>query len=530
MIDARAQRETRLLQARARLLQDERAGEFDLCKFMARYQPDRAEPTHMMPLVHALDRTMHARVEVAPRDTMAKRSRFKIIAVEAPPRHWKTSVLQSHAARLVKYRPSRVAYCTYANDIAFRRSREVRELAARAGVWIGAEQRTAQQFDPSLSVAFWQTDGGGQFVAGGRHGQWIGEGFDLVMFDDPLKDPSEAESETMCNEAFATLRMLMSRLEPGATLVLSQQRWNENDPIGRLKDWIANDPDAPEVEIITLRAIEQIEIRTDEKGNERITGGVPLCPQRYDLPALIEWISMLGLYGHANLQQDVTPRGKRLFPDLARYDVPEADGSYLFISCDPGIEGSDAKHAKKKEPDPSGIVVAWAYLREGLRLDVETGQLVSAMLVHVDIILAEQLWLEPLDLLAYLEELQTQTYAGATLLLEEVAAFRLLELVALRTNQQLEIVSVLPRGSKLIRSLPTAAAARAEPPRVRVPANAEWVPKFLKEVRTFTGKPGRRDNMVDALTQLYDQAELILGVAAAGAASGGETILVRSKY
>lgn len=528
MIDAAAERERRLLQARARLLQDERAGEFDLCKFMARYQPERQAPTHMMPLVEALDRTMRPRLVI--NGERRRGSRFKIIAVEAPPRHWKTSVLQAHAARLVKYRPARAAYCTYANDIAFRRSREVRELAARAGVWIGAEQRTSQHFDPSLSVAFWQTDTGGQFVAGGRHGQWIGEGFDLIEFDDPLKDPAEAESDAISDEAFATFRMLMSRLEPGGTMVLSQQRWNERDPIGRLKEWIETDPDAPEVEIVTLRAIEQIEIRTDEKGNERITGGVPLCPQRYDLPALIEWVSMLGIYGWANLQQDVTPRGKRVFPELARYERPEIDGSCLFISCDPGIEGSDAKLAKKAKADPSGIVVAWAYLRKGERLNLETGQLEVVDLLHLDVILAEELWLEPLDLLAHLEELQTVTFPGAQLFLEEVGAFRLLELVANRTNSMLQITSTLPKGSKLIRSLPAAAAARATPPRIRVPMTGAWVPQFCKQVRNFTGKPGRRDNMVDGLTQLFDLAEVILGVAAAGAASGGESILVRAKY
>jgi hypothetical protein len=88
----------------------------------------------------------------------------------------------------------------------------------------------------------------------------------------------------------------------------------------------------------------------------------------------------------------------------------------------------------------------------------------------------------------------------------------------------------VPRGSKLIRALPTARAARQL--RVRVPREGgqEWLPKFLKQVREFTGKPGRRDNMVDGLTQLYDQAQMQLGIAQAGATSGGESIMANATF
>jgi hypothetical protein len=65
---------------------------------------------------------------------------------------------------------------------------------------------------------------------------------------------------------------------------------------------------------------------------------------------------------------------------------------------------------------------------------------------------------------------------------------------------------------------------------VRVPKHGAWVAPFCKELREFTGLPGGRDNRVDALTQLFDQAALMLGVSQAGAASGGESMLSRSSY
>lgn len=515
-----ARRRDLMLRAKARRALDVRAAEFELFRFIALHQPRYRRPEHMHRLVEAFDRSMRGPV---------------FCIVEAPSRHLKTSIFQAAAARLLRYRQRpRVAFCTYANDIAYRRSREVRELAATAGVWVGEEQRTAQHFDPSKSVAFWQTATGGQFVAGGRHGQWIGEGFDLILYDDPLKDHYEAESQLMRDEAFNVFRgTLMSRREPGCSVFVGMQRWGEDDPIGRIKAWLETDPDAPRFEIITLRILENIEISTDEGGHERIVGGTPLCPWRYDLPAIVEWASLLGPYFWPNLMQDVSPRGTRLFPELPRYERAHAEGSVLLVSCDPGIErkGDERRQERKRkrnpgQPDPSGIVVAWAWLSTRETIDPRTRRTVVVREVNLDIVWAEQLWLAPLELLDFLNDLQSVHYPGAPVLLEEVSAFRLLELVAQETHQQLYIVPVVPRGSKYLRSLPTAAAAREG--RVRVPTRGEWVSGFTRELREFTGMPGGVDNRTDALTQLHDQAAMMLGVVQAGAASGGSYTMAAS--
>lgn len=500
-------RERLLRRARARRARELREAERDLFTFIRLHQPHYRKPTHMARLVEAFDRAMRGPV---------------LCIVEAPSRHGKTSILMAAAARFLRYRArASVAYCTYANDIAFRRSREVRELAGIAGVWVGTEQRTRQQFDPSKSVAFWQTRAGGQFVAGGRHAQWIGEGFNLILYDDPIKDAAEASSQTARDEAYQVLRgTLMSRLEPGGSLFISHQRWNQDDPIGRLKEWLATDPAAPRFEVITLRAIDDIEMREDERGIERIVGGKPLCEWRYDLPALVRMAALMGDWFWPNFQQDVSPRGKRVFPELARYERPQREHSLLLISCDPGIEGRPAAEEKKLKPDPYGLVVAYAWLAA----DPEGNPCVA-----LDVVLAESEHLESIDLLDYLQNLQTADYPGAPVLLEEVSAFRILEQVAARLNQQLYIVPVTPRGSKLLRAQPTAKAARWG--LIRVPdREAPWLPKFLREVREFTGKSGRRDNMVDALTQLFDQASLMLGVQSSGADVGGETIVHGSPF
>lgn len=505
-------RADKILRARARLELDKRRAAHDLRTFCRLHQPKYRDASHLAKLDDALDASL---------ERLRQRGRVGVIVLEAPPRHFKTSRIMAHMARLLRYEAgASVAYCTYAGDIAKRRSRNVRDLAARAGVWVGELQTTAQRFDPSKSVSFWQTDSGGQFVAGGRHGQFVGEGFHFICCDDLFKDLQESLSPVVQEEAWATFKMLFARLEPGGTILLTNQRWGEDDPIGKLKAWIENDPDAPAVTLITLRAIEGIEIQEDEQGHERIVGGTPLCPWRFSLDDLRERASALGVWFWPQYQQDTSPRGKRVFPELTRYDEPQTAHAVLLISCDPGISKRDANAGRaKKEPDPAGIVVAWAYV--GVDKD-------GAARVGLDVVLAEELWLEGLDLLDHLEGLQTVGFPGAPCLLEEVAAFKLLGQIAERLNRALQITAITPRGSKFWRAQPTALSAKHS--LVRVPRFGEWVNGFCKEVRDFTGREGRRDGRVDALTQLFDQAEILFGIKAAGAASAGSSSLRDSPY
>lgn len=501
-----ARRRELLKRARARRALEERQAEHDLRTFIRLHQPQYRRPDHMAPLIDALDRSMRGPV---------------FIALEAPPRHFKTSVIMAHIARLLRYRAgASAAFVTYANDIAFRRSRNIRDLAAQAGVWVGEEQKTAQRFDPSKSVAFWQTLQGGQFVAGGRHGQFIGEGFHFVAYDDPIKDAEESLSQNARDEAFLVLKgTLLNRLEPGGSFVIAHQRWNDDDPIGRLKAWLASDPDAPEFEIITLRAIEDIEIVTDEAGRERIVGGRPLCPWRYDLPALVKLASATQEFFWPQYQQDTRPRGTPLFPELPRYTQPHVADAMLVISCDPGISGTEAAEAKKAKPDPCGIVVAWA--RQTLD---ENGDAALAL----DVVWAVELHLDAFDLLDLLEDLQANHYQGAPVLLEEVSAFAFLGQIARRMHRKLDLIPVHPRGSKFLRSLPTSRTARGS--RLRVPSVGAWIPAFNKQLRAFNGKPGGKDNIVDALTQLHDYCEAYLGLQPGKDPVGGESALAESPF
>jgi len=491
------EREQLLYQYRAQQELLRREGEYNIRAYMERVSPTYEDPVHMSQVCDALDLSMREPV---------------FCLIEAPPRHWKTETLLHGIARHLEYRPThQVAYASYASALALRKSRRTRDIAAAAGLWVGREKQLGSKFDPSQSVAFWQTAEGGGLVSGGRGGAYVGEGFQKMVVDDPFKNREEAESHVVQEKVWEMFQgTLFTRLEPGGSMFVTHQPWNREDLIARIKRWAKQKGVNVRVIVITLPAVRN-PVYDD---NQQLIGGEPLAPQRYSLKALADICSVVGPYNWLSqyMCERVKP-GKKIFPELKRYVDAYRDGGVPFISCDPGISANEKEEARKSTPDPTGIVVGWCWVDRKGRL-------------NVNIVWAIQVWLESIDLLNYLEELQRDVYDGAPVLLEEVSAFKILDQVARRLNPDLDLVACIPKGSKAIRSQPTAAAARAG--LVRAPIEGDWLAGedgFLREIRDFDGRPGGRDNRVDALVQLFDFAEDELGATATAASAGAPSAL-----
>jgi hypothetical protein len=487
------------LRAQARREAEVELAEYDLGLFVELTSPKYDRPEHLAPLLGALDRSMREPVYAL---------------VEVPPRHAKTETLLHGLVRRLRYRPDdAVAYCSYAAPLALRKSRRAREMASRAGVWIGDEVVKRNRFDPSQAMSYWQTIEEGSFTAGGRNSAFTGDGYQTVVYDDPFKNRDEAESTVWQEKAIETWRMLAGRLEQEGSGFVSHQAWNDQDVIALLKAEMST-ADGQEWEVITLPAV--IDAEYDDAG--RLIGGTPLWPARWSMKALARRKYDVGEYNwFSQYIPDRRPRGDTVFKEPARFMQPQIDGAVVIISCDPGIEDNKIK-------DSSGIVVASCFRRAGPHHTAEHPQLELRM----DVLHAEDQWRDWPDLLDYLEKLQTVDFPGAPILLEEVSAFKALSQVAARMNKNLNLMAVTPHGNKLLRAQPTAKAYNTG--RVRVPLAAlPWVLDFLKEMRRFTGKAGGKDNRVDALTQLYDYAEHVLS-ALSEALSGGETMMGSSPF
>jgi len=472
--------------------------EFDLRTFMSLYSPRLGDPYHLAELCEALDESMKRPV---------------IILAEAPPRHWKTVTILHHIARRLKYRPTEQnAYGTYSGGLAFRKSRLCREYAGRAGVFarpaelhLGPGEKAK---DPAATVSFWQTPQGGGLVAGGRHGAFVGEGFGFIYIDDPFKDRPEAESEKIQDAVYEGMFQgtMFTRLEPGGSICISHQAWNDRDLNARLREWAVEEGLGAEVIDIRLPAVSRATY--DRRG--RLTGGVPLHPGRYNIRALRRIQQAISDYNfESQYQQKRVPRGKRIFVEPQMYDEPNFDGAIVLVSCDPGI-------VKDKKKDPSGFVVTSGYLDRG-------GS------VCMDVLFAEERHEEIPETVDALEELH-EDFFHSPILLEEVSAFKAVSQIARRLDQErtkrgeqpanLPIESWLPEGSKFVRALPCAGGVRFG--RVRVPKTGFWVPAFRKQMRRFTGREGGKDNMIDALTQAYDWYDKNLASAGLRSRTGGE--------
>ncbi len=81
----------------------------------------------------------------------------------------------------------------------------------------------------------WQTSTGGQYFGTGVRGPMIGRRADLVIIDDPVKSHHEADNARARNRLWEWYRSeLLTRLRPGARVVLIMTRWHEDDLGGRL--------------------------------------------------------------------------------------------------------------------------------------------------------------------------------------------------------------------------------------------------------------------------------------------------------
>lgn len=152
------------------------------------------------------------------------------------------------------------------------------------------------------AVEDWETMQGGGIRAVGVGAGITGQGGNLIVIDDPIKNREEANSEVYREKVWDWYTDdLYTRLEPGGSIILIQTRWHEDDLAGRI---LAGD-DAPNWTVINLPAEAE---ENDPLGREV---GTALCPERYDLDALHGIKVVLGNSYYALYQQrPVAPEGE----------------------------------------------------------------------------------------------------------------------------------------------------------------------------------------------------------------------------
>lgn len=142
--------------------------------------------------------------------------------------------------------------------------------------------------------AKWRTNKGGSYTSVGVGGAITGRGANILLFDDPIKNREEAESEVYREKVWQFFTSTaFTRLEPGGVIVVILTRWHVDDLAGRI---LKNPELSKRSKVIHFPAIATQNEVYRKKGE-------PLWPERFDLPALNEIKNTIGPYDWESLYQ-----------------------------------------------------------------------------------------------------------------------------------------------------------------------------------------------------------------------------------
>ena len=194
-----------------------------------------------------------------------ERGEIKRLMVFMPPRHGKseTCSIRFPAWYLGRNPQNQIIGCSYSEGLAYTFSYAIRETIGG-----GRYQKLwPLQLDTSGAVR-WQLANKenlrASYIAAGVGGGITGEGANLLIIDDPVKNAEEAESQTYRDKTFSWYQTTArTRLQPDGAVVLIQTRWHKSDLAGCLIDLADSDPQADQWLIIKMKAIYEIGDRVE---------------------------------------------------------------------------------------------------------------------------------------------------------------------------------------------------------------------------------------------------------------------------
>ena len=156
------------------------------------------------------------------------------LIITMPPRHGKSmTVTESFPSWFIGRNPERrVIEVSYGSELAQKfglsNRRKIEEFGRDIfGVEVSSE---------NASKTNWGLVGYcGGMISAGIGGSITGQGADLLIIDDPIKNRKEAESQTYRESIWSEWQdTLSSRLHPSGRVIVIMTRWHEDDLVGRL--------------------------------------------------------------------------------------------------------------------------------------------------------------------------------------------------------------------------------------------------------------------------------------------------------
>lgn len=387
-----------------------------------------------------------------------------------PPRHGKSELttIRYPVYRMETEPTTRVCVGAYNQEFANRFGRRSRRIA-EGRFQISGERAAARE---------WETESGGVYRSCGVGSPPTGEGFNLMVIDDPVKSRAEANSTAYRERVWEWYTNdLYTRLEPGGAVILIMTRWHEDDLAGRLL--AAQDDGGDQWAVLSLPALAQ---DNDPLGREQ---GEALCPARYDTESLQRRRAVMGDHSFEALyQQNPTPLEGSMFKveNIVIADAPPANLKAVRGWDMAATDGGGDYTVGVKMAD-GGDGTFWV-------LDMRRGQWDSAVRDKEMRLCAE------LDGKATRIRLpQDPGQAGKS---QIKSMERLLAGFAM---------NALPvSGDKSLRAGPLASQVNAGNLRL---VRGDWNSDFIEELRQFPG--GKNDDIVDAAADAFDELTINRG-------------------
>lgn len=211
----------------------------------------------------------------------AMRKGDQMITIEAPVRTGKSVYIDWHlpAWFLGSFPYKHVGIASHEQQFATNWGAKARDTLIEFGGSFGINVHPDVR-----SRSWWEIEGhaGSMRSFGIKGGGITGRGFDLLILDDLLKNAADADSSVIRANQVEFLRgTAMTRLEPGALLIVMMARWHEDDLIG----WIHREMPG-QFRRLRLPAIAEEpsdEFPSDPMGREP---GEALWPQRFSVANL----------------------------------------------------------------------------------------------------------------------------------------------------------------------------------------------------------------------------------------------------
>lgn len=401
-----------------------------------------------------------------------ERGDIKRLLICCPPRHGKSmTVSETFPSWFIGRNTNRrVIVVSYGDALAQRFGRENKKRIRE----FGKEIFNIKLSSVNQANVNWGLDGArGGMIAAGIGGSITGEGADLLIIDDPIKNRMEANSIAYRNMVWNEyLSTLLTRLQSEAAIILILTRWHEDDLAGRILKEHADDWD-----IVSLPAVAESE--NDLLGRKI---GETLWPENgYDekWAALKKrevgtqvWNSLFQ-QRPSILEGGLFNRGWWRYYQRIPNDIEEFGMSW---DC------------TFKDNDDTDYVVGQVWGRRG-----------------ADYYLLDQVR-DQMGIIATMNSLQSLygKWPRATLKLIEDKANGT-AVIEMMTKKIPGLIPVNPQGGKFIRAQAMSPFAESGNIYLPDPSIAYWVHDFIEECASFPN--GMTDDMVDAMTQMINYWE-----------------------